>query len=632
MTTRRQRAREWAANRLGLATKRDLAVIRRAAYRQGFTEGQDYAGDSGEDEPVSGTTKTYGYRRSTAQGLRDFTQIDRETILEIMWVLWQSNPVADRSMEFKRDYILGRGLQFNADDDDLQEIIDAFVEDNELHARLKEFVLQLYLFGSQCYPVFVRQTDGRVQIGYFDPAEIEDVIPHPDNALKMWAVVIKANSNVQPWQKDHGKRVYRIIRREDGTGKTGLAVSSQDWLAEVTAPFEDKQVGEAVQHDGDDARMGRYVTADQAYLEEWEQELLAAYGLEEYSGSCIYVKVNSVSNQPHGWSDLLQAADWLDQTDETLFSIGEREQLAGYFSWDVTIEGADELQIKERAAELYKRPPKKGSVNVHGNSEQWAYNQAQIGQTESIETVRAMLLHVFGGLGYPEHWYGRGDETNRATAEAQNDPTWRTLEHDQDHVRDLILLMLNFVRDQAVIAGTWNLRTPGVQGEERSEDITVVMPEMTSRDLTTVTSAVATLAGALVIAEEQGWQTRDHSREMWSKLAAELGVEIDPTEEIPAPEPPPYSSQGQPLGERAASHGIAWDGSGETGQPRSWRELSATEQQELVASIMERIGLKVDLDEVAEALTVMEQARRGVENLPVNLERTLPWQRHRDDE
>lgn len=620
MTTRRQRASEWAAKRLGLATKRDLAIVRRAAYQQGFTEGQDYAGDSGEDEPVSGTTKSYGYRRSTTHGLRDFTQIDRETILEIMWVLWQSNPVADRSMEMKRDYILGRGLQFNADDDDLQEIIDAFAEDNELHARLKEFVLQLYLFGSQCYPVFVRKTDGRVQLGYFDPAEIEDVIPHPDNSLKMWAVVIKANANVEAWQKKHDKRVYRIIRIEDGTGKTGLAVSSQDWLAEVTAPFENEPVGEAVQHDDGDVKMGRYVTHDQAYLEEWERELLAAYGLEEYSGTCIYIKVNSVSNQPHGWSDLLQSADWLDQTDETLFSIGEREQLAGYFSWDVEIEGADELQIKERAAELYKRPPKKGSVNVHGNSEKWNYNQASIGQTESIETVRAMLLHVFGGLGYPEHWYGRGDETNRATAEAQNDPTWRTLEHDQDHVRDLILFMLNFVRDQAIIAGTWNPRTPGVQGEERSGEITVVMPEMTSRDLVSVTGAVSTLAGALVIAEEQGWQTRENSREMWSKVVAELGVEIDPTEEIPTPEPAPFGDQGQPLGERSANHGIAWDGSGENGRPRSWRELSATEQQELVTSVAERLGVALDLDEVAEALGAMESAR-------VNLERKLPWQR-----
>jgi hypothetical protein len=139
------------------------------------------------------------------------------------------------------------------------------------------------------------------------------------------------------------------------------------------------------------------------------------------------------------------------------------------------------------------------------------------------------------------------------------------------------------------------------------------MPEMTATDMSTVANTMSAVAGANVVAEEQGWQPRETSREIWAKVVSELGVEIDLSEEMAGPEQPAFGDQGRPVGERAAVHGIAWDGSGETGQPRPWSGLTPTEQQELVASIMERIGMKVNLDDVAEALTVMENARQRVE-------------------
>jgi hypothetical protein len=136
---------------------------------------------------------------------------------------------------------------------------------------------------------------------------------------------------------------------------------------------------------------------------------------------------------------------------------------------------------------------------------------------------------------------------------------------------------------------------------------------MTATDMGTISNTMNAVAGACVVAQDQGWQDQETSREIWAKVVSELGVEIDLTAEMPTPEPPPFGGQDRPLGDRSAGHGIAWDGSGETGQPRPWSGLTTTEQQELVASIMERIGMKVDLDDVAEALTVMENARQRVE-------------------
>jgi len=511
---------EWIVGRMGGVTTSALSTRVSEAYADGYSDG--------EDEPVSGTTAKYGYRRAMSQGLRDFSKIDYQTILETVWTLWQSNPVADRAMEIKRDYIVGRGMAFTADDDDLQRIVDEFVEDNKLARRLREFTLQLFLFGSQCYPVFVRKTDGRVRLGYIDPAEIETVIAHPENAMEMWAVVVSERQDAAVWSSRVDKRVYRIIRK----GETVVVSICAGCGAAISAGFDRcSYCGKAL--DGNEKRSVQatqyedlLVTAVQAILEPWEHLMLAQYGLSAYSGSCHYEKVNSVSNQPRGYSDLLQQADWLDQHDETLFALADREQMAGYFSWDVTLEDADEPQVRARSQELRVKPPKKGSVNVHNGKETWAFNYPDLKQNATIETQKALLTNVLGGLGLPRHWYGYGDETNRATAQAQGDPTWRSLEHDQDVVREMVLGMLEFARDQAQIAGNW---TPS---KETSRDITATLPEMTSKDLAAVTTALSSLAMALSQAVQEGWITHETAAKAWAKVLAELDVEVDVAEEL----------------------------------------------------------------------------------------------------
>lgn len=490
---------EQIIKRLGLVTQAEAKELAARAAEAAYE-------DMGEDEPVSGTVKKQGYRTLTGTVVRDLGGLDYGKLLNTAWKIFLSNPVAKRYLQVKRDYIAGRGVQPHADDEDLQKILDGFWEGNKLRHRLKKFILQLFLLGEQMYPAFVREADGRVRIGYIDPAEIEKVITHPENVLEQWAVVVKAQeiSHEEPWVEKQGKRVYRIVREEEGT---------------VT---EDGKV-----------KPGKYpglmITAEQTELEDWETLMLKAHGLSGYTGSCFYFSVNNLSNQARGYSDLLQEADWLDQLDVTLFALADREQMADYFSFDVTLDGADADDVKQRAKELRTKPPKKGSVNVHNEKESWNLNRPDLKQSGSIESSKTLLTFILGGVGIPRHWYGWGDETNRATAEAQGSPTWRTLETDQDQARDMVMEMLHFARDQAEIAGAWKSQAEG------DGVITLPMPEMASRDVATIAQAMAQVATALMIAVDTlGLMTTDKAAELWAKLVAELGVEINVAEELKA--------------------------------------------------------------------------------------------------
>jgi hypothetical protein len=450
---------------------------------------------SGNDDPASGDIAKggFGYRRVTTKGLRDFTKMTHDQIIDVVWTLFQSNPLAKRDLQIKRDFILGRGLSVQTDDEDLQAVIDEFWKKLKFSKQLKKFVLQKHLWGEQIFPVFVRQTDGAVRLGYIDPGMVEHVSTHPHNSMEPWAVVLKKS-------QDEKVKIYRIIREDEGHLENG----------EVIQPVTPDKL----------------LLAQQTQLAPWELIFLAANGLSEYTGDCFYFSINNVSNQPRGYSDLLQVADFMDAHDDTLFGLAEREQLAAYFAWFVKLIGASPEKVAERAKAGRKNPPRRGSVNYANENEEWTMATPDLKQEGSVATVTALQEHVLGGEGYPSHWYANGSETNRSTAEEQGAPTFKTLETWQDDTADDIKEILQFVADQAEIAGIW---TPG----EDDATINVIMPEMLKRDMVKVSTAMQQLFNALLVAKDQ---LKVLSRETVSKAVAktmlELGIEYDPIEEL----------------------------------------------------------------------------------------------------
>jgi hypothetical protein len=485
----RDRIVEW----LGGVPKADASTARARAYEAGY--------EDGNDEPSSGDLRSFGYRRASSGAVREFGGLDYDKVLDTAWKVWLMSPLAKRALQIKRDYICGSGVTPSSDDENLQTVLEDFWQINHLDERAPQYVLQRHLLGEQIFPAFVRATDGQVRLGYIDPIQIEKIIQHPDNSLERWAVVLKEESTVgsEPWRTPiRHRQVFRIIRRDEGALVGGVL--------------------EPPQYDG------KLITAEQATLEEWELAMLDNYGLPAYTGSCFYFQANALANQPRGYSDLLQVVDWIDQDETVLFDLADREAMAGFFIADVTLIGADKGTVRERSSELRASPPKKGSVRVHNDQEMWNLDAPDLKQPSSVETHRAVETHAWGGMGLPNSWYGHGDETNRATAAAQGDPTWKTMTAEQNADKSMFVEMLTFARDQAEIAG-------GVAWQPEAT-IDLQMPEMTTKDLTAISSAMGQIALALTQAEQNGWQTRQHSVEAWAKLMAEIDVDLDVDAEI----------------------------------------------------------------------------------------------------
>jgi hypothetical protein len=477
---------------LGLVSAQKAAVQINRAYEAGTFDSM-----SGNDDPQSGTIAAggYGYSRGGQKGKRDFSKMSRDQIINTVWSLYQSNGIAERALEFRMTAILGRNTQPETNDEDLQEILDQFWKRNlAKDHNVKRFTIAHSLFGELILPVFVRQSDGRVILGYIDQGDIEEdgVIFHPQNNLERWAVVLK--------EQDGKRKVYRIIREDEGTVYQDVVIPPK---------YPDK-----------------LIIWQQATLEDWEHKFLKSLGLTEYTGSTFYFDKNNMANQPRGFSDLLQSADWLDANDEVLFNLAEREGLMNYFSWLVKLSGASPEQVKTRASELRTSPPMgKGQANVHNDSEEWSFVTADLKQPGSIATAEATKTQALEGLNQPKHWHGEPDTTNRATAQSADSPVNRTLEHEQGDLVSMIVFMLQFVANQAEIAGAYK--------PQDDATITIQVPEIVKGDIVEVSNTYVNTVNALMVSMfDLKVITRNTAAQVVSKIIAEYGIQYNPTEEI----------------------------------------------------------------------------------------------------
>lgn len=446
------------------------------------------------DEPASASygLASFGYKRRTTKSLRDFSTVSADKRIDVAWKLWCSSPLAKRILVMKRDHVVGDGIEPTSTDDTLAEFLDKFWTQNNLKENFKRFALQLFLFGEQCLTLHVRKSDGRVRLGYIDPGMIEDVILDPyDNMTPAIIVVNKGEALTADYDYFRCIRPDRDVVIEDDTD-----------ARVILSNYE-----------------GKYTTWEQSALAQWEIEYLAENDRDGFDGDVIFKAVNNVSNQGRGVSILIQMADFLDQTDSAIFALGDRLQYADFFSFDVTLDGATPEVIKERLSQIMANPPSKGSINAHNESEHWEMWAPNLRQGENIDSFRALLGYVLGGDGIPVHWYGFGDESNRATALAQNDPVSRTMRHDQGIVEDMAVTLCQFAIDQAEIAG---------ELKESDALFDMRMPDLSSKDMHSVSSALTNAVSALSVAKSESLVSTPTARMVMNRFLAELGVDVDP--------------------------------------------------------------------------------------------------------
>ena len=233
-------------------------------------------------------------------------------------------------------------------------------------------------------------------------------------------------------------------------------------------------------------------------------------------GQVFFFAINKAIDATRGTSDLLPLADGISMFDQFLFNALERSAHMNAWLWDVELQGKSEPEIVKWLNEMQLKPPKPGSVRAHNEFVKWSAIQPNLSAQDLTEAARMFKLYILGGIGFPEHYFADGSKVNRGSAAEMSEPTFRTIQARQTIIKNMILHIFSFVVDQAEIAG--------VLPPKIDRSITILMPELSLRDLQRSGGAIYRISQALELAENHGWIDKERASKMFDQVSRQVGL------------------------------------------------------------------------------------------------------------
>lgn len=419
-----------------------------------LAEGVFDVGYADPDTRLTAAQMGSAYVRRLTQSTRDLPAVTFERGREIAYYLFETNPLAKHILELIKDFVIGEGITCTATGEDetlrdkVQDVIDEFWTDpiNDFENKLHKKILQIGLWGEQVYPVFVNPVDGSVRLGYLDPADVAEIIHHPENAELPIAVVTKS---VPVWPKGSPvaptvvapalseQRRYRVIHVDEDP--------NSEWFGRLVGARTDTS-GEIIEE---------YLPAPNALP-------------QKYAGSCFVFTINNVSNATRGRSDLLCLADWIDSYDQLLFNEIDRSLLMKNFIWDVTLTGADDNKVLE-FMKRYGTAPNPGAIRFHNEQVTWNAVTPDLKSQDATQNADLILSLIATGAGAPKTWMNGTMDVNRATAVEVGVPGFKRLAARQKYVLGMIRQLVTYALDEAEKHGRIPRRQP--KGGDKSSNL-----------------------------------------------------------------------------------------------------------------------------------------------------------------
>lgn len=375
-------------------------------------------------------------------------------------LLFRKNVRAWNAIELTKDFVIGPGVRVKAADPKVLERIKLHWRVNQWQKKLPERVRALALFGEQLYPAFVQEGTGLVRLSSISPMRVRGVVTDPEDSETI-------------------THVTAHLGKVPGFGEKPITTQ--------------------------DAKIKRYRLIQPRLDGTLEDDP------GNFDGLAFFFPINRVGGGTRGVPDLSPSLDWLEGLDIFSFALLEKAAIQQQVVWDLTIEGADDDEVQERADQLIT-DLLSGSAFGHNEKVKLQALVAQLSGGDSETIIRILLRHIQAGTRMAGMFFGDSDDLTRASASELSIPVGKMIEGRQSFVRMMLEEILQFDIEQGVKAGALPKGT--------NVSFEIKMARVWLRDLAAATSALSTLATALTIAQESEWIDKSRATEIF-----EVGVE-----------------------------------------------------------------------------------------------------------
>lgn len=340
------------------------------------------------------------------------------TLTRLARLTYLKNPIVGRGVRVKADYVFGRQVSIKAKDEDINAVIQAFLDDprnqNEFTSQAAriEKERELQTDGNIFFVLIPHMQTGAVRIRSLDVDEITDIITNPDDRKEAWY-----------YKREYTAQEYNFDRGEYVTAKR--TAYYRDWRYAPKA--ERKTIGEAPVIEG------QYI---------------------------YHIKVGGFSNWKFGISEIYSAIDWSKAYKTFLENWSTIVAAYARFAFKVTttggkpaVQAATKRLSTTASTTSGENNPKPTTASTFVSQEGTSIDPIRTaGATTSADDGRRLLLMVCAAFGLPETFFGDVSVGTLATAESLDRPTELMIANRQVLWIDIYHDILAYVLDQAVLA------------------------------------------------------------------------------------------------------------------------------------------------------------------------------------
>lgn len=355
---------------------------------------------------------------------KQFTKASIDKIAAMARVYWLKNPLIKRAVATQANYVFGQGVDVVAADEDVQTVVDAFMEDSKNRAELtgeqamltKETELQVT--SNLFFTFFTDPLNGATRVRTIPLSEITRIIYNPDDSKEPWYYY-------RQWQqpKEPGSQKYEMHQ---------AMYPDINYMPKGGLP--------------------KYFN-----------------GIEVMALNPVYhVKTNCLSDMEYGVSEIYAAIDWAKAYKDFLEDWYTIVKSLSKFAWKATSKSgttgmAQAKQVLEGAINGGSNPM---NSDLPGQAAQvWMSSDnfdlapmPKSGATVAVDDGRRALLMVCAATGIYEHYFGDPSTGNLATAKAMEQPMLLMFQERQELWTDVFNTILGYVINQSALKPGGKLR------------------------------------------------------------------------------------------------------------------------------------------------------------------------------
>lgn len=355
---------------------------------------------------------------------KQFTKASIDKISAMARVYWLKNPLVKRAVATQANYVFGQGVDVVAADEDVQTVVDAFMEDSKNRAELtgeqamltKETELQVT--SNLFFTFFTDPLNGATRVRTIPLSEITRIIYNPDDSKEPWYYY-------RQWQqpKEPGSQKYEMHQ---------AMYPDINYMPKGGLP--------------------KYFN-----------------GIEVMALNPVYhVKTNCLSDMEYGVSEIYAAIDWAKAYKDFLEDWYTIVKSLSKFAWKATSKSgatgmAQAKQVLEGAINGGSNPM---NSDLPGQAAQvWMSSDnfdlapmPKSGATVAVDDGRRALLMVCAATGIYEHYFGDPSTGNLATAKAMEQPMLLMFQERQELWTDVFNTILGYVINQSALKPGGKLR------------------------------------------------------------------------------------------------------------------------------------------------------------------------------